>query len=401
MIVEVDRITDDAKCEMLYWSFNGQPDKKILMAWGDANLMSSRMYGDHIKMLSTRMTPDIDWQTILTAVSRLTVQHLRESSHEENINLAPASMKVDYLLDPIFPIGEPTTIYTAGGKGKSIFADYFCVLIQFGICAEGGLPFTPKPANVLYLDWEADSEIHRRYIQAIKKGLRIDDPEEIGYIHLDYPLAQVIDNVRRIVDKRKVEFVVIDSQMAATASGTRGMTEAQVASEYYNLLRSLGCTSLTIDHITKVGMANENSVEAPYGSIVKYNRSRSQFELRLPDEADNNDHKEYAMLHRKFNLGRKLKPMGIAVDFVNNANELESISFKACRIEDSPMLSKSLTIRERLINELKRCGKGKIKDLAEMIGEPDKVDSVGVTLARYKKDFIKLGDGVYGLLQQS
>ena len=183
--------------------------------------------------------------------------------------------------------------------------------------------------------------------------------------------------------------------MAATATGTRGLTEAQVASEYYNVLNSFGVTTLTLDHITKQGMNGDNSNEAPYGSVVKYNRSRSQFELKLGDEFINSDEKKYALVHKKFNLGRKQAPIGICANFVNEGNKLISVSFSKFDIVDEPTLSKkALPLKELAINELKR-GQLSLAELAERL-DCNKDSLSNSVLGRYKDIFVNL-NGKWGL----
>jgi len=392
LIVKIEHLTDDASAIIKVI------DRGNTLHVANINLLVT----NSLTILANRLRKHkkLDWDAALSRISSYCTDKLGEIGLEENINAEPVTMKVEYLLDPIIPMNEPTTIYTAGGKGKSILADYFAVLIQFGIVSDGNLPFIPRQNNVLYLDWEADAETHRRYITAIKRGLKIKNTEEIKYIKFDRPLSKVIDAVRVIIKKYNIGLTIIDSQMAATASGTQGLTEAQVASEYYNNIHSLKCTTLTIDHITKQGMLSSNGIEAPYGSVVKYNRSRSQFELRLPDEEDDLDHKEFALLHRKFNLGRKQKPLGIAADFTNNDNELLQITFNACDLISSTTLSRVLPRVARMVNAIKELGgQASIKEIAEAIGEPENIDKISIQLANTKKIFIKISDGVYGLLQ--
>ncbi len=363
----------------------------------------------HINLLATRSLTELgnklskffkcDWGVILSQVAIECSNIIQFIGDCDNINAEPVTMSIEYLLEPILPKNEPTTIFTSGGKGKSIFADYLAVLVQFGICGDNGLAFTPSRHNVLYLDWEADKETHRRYITAIKKGMGIDNTDTIRYLRLDHPLAQVADGIRELIAQYDIGLIIIDSQMAATASGTRGLTEAQVASEYYNILRSFGITTLTIDHITKQAMSSDNN-DAPYGTVVKYNRSRSQFELKLADDYDDADHKEYALVHKKFNLGRKQKPIGIKADFINstNGNTLVELRFGSCDVKDNPQLNKILPKVDRIINYLQRQGKASIKDIAEAIGEnPEQISSL---LANKKNRFIKIERGVYGLLEK-
>lgn len=344
--VRIDRLTDDAEGIMIARDLNSN---RILHT-SKINLLSTRSLSELSKRLYKNKA--VDWDTILSLIANRCFDSLRDAGETVNIDQEPTNLKTDFLLHPIIPLGEPVTIFSAGGKGKSIFADYLAVLIQHGWVANHGLPFIPRMGNVLYLDWEGDAETHRKYIKAIKTGLGIDDKTFIAYRKLEYPLAQVIDEIRTEVFQKKIDLVIIDSQMAATASGTRGLTEAQVASEYYNLLRSLNCSTLTIDHVTKEGMGNVE-VTSPYGSVVKYNRSRSQFELRL-DEGEDDDHKEYVLLHKKYNLGRKERPLGFSVDFVNNDDILEKIEFKYLNLEDNENLSKTLQVWEQIAGVLKR-----------------------------------------------
>jgi len=380
--VRMERVSDDGKGEMVVTQINGGSTTEFLRT--GINLLSSSTMSQVGKRLERNL--EIDWDTILTYVTRLVVADLRDGGLSENINQEPESMRVEYLLAPILPLNEPTTVYTAGGKGKSILADYIAVLVQCGVAALGNLPFAPTQANVLYLDWEADAETHRRYITAIKRGLGLNDDNRIEYRRLEHPLSQVIKNVYPVIAQNGIGLVIIDSQMAATASGTRGLTEAQVASEYYNLIRSFGCTTLTIDHITKVDMRSDSGSEAPYGSVVKYNRSRSQFELRLPDDEDNSDHKEFALVHRKFNLGRKQPPLGIAVDFTNNDDELIRINFSRCDVTNNPRLVKTLPAWEQVRNAIfDGGGQLTIKEITEFTGLQS--NTVRLELNRHGKLF--------------
>ena len=392
LAIYVDRLTNDATGIISIKDRQGQTKHT-----SQIDLMATRSLAD----LSKRLTKiyKADWDTILDFIANHCYSSLRDGGETVNIDIEPATMKIEYLLTPILPIGEPVTLFTAGGKGKSIMADYFAVLVQHGYCSQGGLPFIPRgSANVLILDWESEEETHRRYISAIKRGLGITDYSFIAYRRIANPLSQVIDSIQAEVVAREIEFVILDSQMAATAGGSRSMSEAQQASEYYNLIRSFHCTTLTIDHITKASMSSTDGAEAPYGSIVKFNRSRSQFELRLPDDEEDRDHKEYALIHRKFNLGRKQKPLGIMCDFTNDGDTLIKIEYKALELEDSQTLRTVIPRRLRLIAALQRESKLSIKELANAVGEPDNDRKIGSQLANDKNTFKSFGDGIYGLL---
>jgi hypothetical protein len=395
LVVKIDRLTDD--CEGII----RVTDKGKSLYVSKINLLATRSLTELANRLNKNKR--LSWDTILSQIAIHCIDKLSSIGNLVNINEEPLTMQTEYLLDPILPLGQPTTMFSAGGKGKSTFCDYIAVLVQFGICSQGNLPFIPRQCNVLYLDWESDAETHKRFITAIKKGLGITDNTRIHYLSMEHPLAQVANSVRDYIRQYDIGFLIIDSQMAATASGTRGLTEAQIAGEYYNILRSFGITSLTIDHVTKQSMNGEGNNAAPYGSVVKYNRSRSQFELNLPEEEEDSDHKEYALVHKKFNLGRRLKPLGIAVDFENENNQLVSITFSSLDIKQNLILSKNVqSMPQRLIDALNSIGHGTAAELAEKIGEPLKMEIVATTLSRGSTGknprFIHLKDGGYGLL---
>jgi len=393
--MKCERVSDDAKGELVVIHDNGIGTKELLRT--SVNLMSLPTM-DKIATRLLKNSKDIDWQAALQYCTKLVVSALREGGIQENINQEPKIMRIPLLIDPIIPLNMPTTIFSAGGKGKSTIADYFAILVQFGICADGNLPFVPMQANVLYLDWEADADTHRRYITAIKRGLHIDNDEPILYRQMSNPLINSVEYVRSQVAQFDIGFIIIDSVMAATATSGHGQSESTIASEFYNCLNSFRCTSLSIDHITKSDMSS-NQATAPFGSVSKFNRSRAQYELK--SDEDDSDHKEYALVSKKFNPGRSRKPIGMAVDFYNDSDDtLQSIRFSACDIgSNNDLAERVLTKRQRIINILQSEGTAAIKDIAEMLNEPDNTKSIGVILAKDKKTFVKIGTGKYGLLE--
>ena len=388
--IYVDRLTSDAVA-----IFSIKDRQGTLRHTSQINLMAIRSVSELAKKLVN--VYKTDWGIILDFIVGQCYASLRDGGETANVDIEPVTMEIKYLLAPVLPLGEPVTIFTAGGVGKSILADYFAVLVQHGYCSGGGLPFIPRgAANTLILDWESEEETHRRYITAIKRGLGITDYSFIAYRRLENPLSQVIESIQAEIVERQIEFVILDSQMAATAGGSRSMSEAQQAGEYYNLIRSFHCSTLTIDHITKASMSNTDGAEAPYGSIVKYNRSRSQFELRLPTEDEDNDHKEFALIHRKFNLGRKQKPLGISCDFTNDGDKLIKIEYKSLELRESPLLSKTLPLRVRAMDLLKDESIMTSDDMASRLGCPKDTLENSV-LYRYKDIFTKPEKGMWGL----
>lgn len=348
------------------------------------------------KTLASDFTDLLPWGEILEYVVHETLRRYRSIGLPDDMDTAPEIRCIEYAVEKLLPRNLPTTIYAPGGRGKSIFADFLAVLYQYGLTAPGGLPFISRQGNVLYLDYEAELELHRRYIEAIKAGMGISEHRQMRYLNCDTPITAIISELRDLVKTDDIELVIIDSQMAATAGGLKGITDAQIASEYYNCLHSLHCTTLTIDHVSKDAMKFGDTTSSPYGSVVKYNRARSLYELRSQQEVES-DHMELALVHHKFNLGKRQSSLGIAIDFYNNdQEELEKIEFSSCNLADNPLLEKSQSYKQRLINALRDIGKGTTKELAEYLEAPQ--DAVRVNLNRYADTFVKLSKTEWGLL---
>jgi len=383
--VEANHITDDGKCELYFYHQNGD-SKPVLMHWGGANFLSSTYLREFTKSLSTRISTDLDWQTILTIISRLTMQHLREGPPIENMNLPPSTAKLEYQLYPIVLKGEPTTIYGPGGFGKSILADFIAVLVQCNVAAAN---WTPIAGNVLYLDWEANLTRHQQCVQAIKKGLEIDDTDIIRYQFCEHDLVSMADSIRKRVRDEKIDLVIIDSQMAATASPRPGTDASTVASAYYNTLRSFHCSSLTIDHVNKTGMQDDSAGDTAYGSVVKYNRSRNQWLVKRTQEPEE-DAIELSLMHKKFNYGMIRKSIGLRIEYTNVDDVLTSIRFNHCSLEDNPILARTMTLTDRVIAALRDgpCSVDKLLDNIEA-----KEASVRKTLGRGVERGLFIKDG--------
>jgi len=352
------------------------------------NLRSPKARQDIVKRLEALSLPvDFNYLSLVDQVCDLAIDSLRKETPLENINLPAAEQApLEYLLYPILIKNEPTTIYGAGGFGKSILADLIAAMVQFNMVGLGWLVHT---GNVLYLDWETNANTHKNYIRAIKAGLGIDDNAEILYRFCERDMIDDIGAIQKIVAEKKIDLVIIDSQMAATANPRPGLDASQVASAYYNALRTLHTTTLTIDHITKMGMSEFGDSDTAYGSVVKYNRARKQF-LVKKTQVPGDDFIEMALVNKKFNLGKLHKPIGIRINFTNDDNgNPERIDFLDCAIVDNPELARTMPMWERIANELKT-GPHTLAEIADTLDTTQA--SAKTILYKYKTAFVKVDD---------
>lgn len=383
--IRAERYDDDGYAELSFFLKNETGENLLLPA--KVNLLSIPTMNSVVKRLERNST-EIPWPDILTYVAGKTMEYARRGEPVKDVGKKPETMKVEYQLSPILEKNEPTTIYSPGGYAKSYLAAYIACVVQFNCkgITDSHNCWLPTAGNVLYLDWESSSQDHERRVWAIKQGLGINTEETFSYLFCHQPLVADIYNIQRKIAERKIALLIVDSQMAAEGYGAN---PSQVSSQYYNALRSLHCTSLTLDHVSKAEwgkLADADSL-GPYGSVVKFNRSRSQFEIKKSQTAGE-DFMELALIHRKHNEGRLLKPIGIRIDFHNNTDgELEKVTFKACDISDNPQLSKVQTLKDRLIGILEG-GSMAVKELAEETGKSE--TAVRVELHRHKEVFIKV-----------
>jgi len=311
--VMAERITDEGYAELLFYSVNGTGES--LWHRSKVNLLATPTMNSLAKRL-TENSLDIPWADVLTHITNKTVEIARRGEPMVPVGKKPETLKVTYQLAPILEKNQPATIYGPGGSAKSYLADFIAVLVQINVAGitDSKSYWMPVAGNVLYLDWEASKEDHDRRVWAIKRGLGIDSDETFLYRFCSQPLVSDIHSIQSLVSNNNIDLVIIDSQMAVSGYGTDA---SQVASQFYNALRSLLCTSLTLDHVSKEDWKNSDSV-GPYGSVVKYNRSRSQFAIKKSQDAGEN-FIELSLIHRKHNEGKLLKPIGIRIKFNENS----------------------------------------------------------------------------------
>ena len=376
----------DGHTELSFFSGNGTD--QVLLDQNTINLLSPRTKDAQARKLE-KLRADIPWDDALTWITHLTMEIARQSEPPRPVGKKPETMKVEFQLLPILERNQPTTIYSPGGYAKSYLAAYIACLVQFN--CKGitylGKDWTPTPGNVLYLDWESSFRDHARRVWAVKQGLGITTEETFEYLFCHQPLIADVRNIQRLVIEKKISLVIIDSQMAASGYGPDA---SQISSQFYNALRSLQCTTLSLDHVSKAewGKMLDADSLGPYGSVVKFNRSRSQFEIKKSQTAGE-DFIELALIHRKHNEGRLLKPIGIRIEFHNNPDgELGKVTFKACDMSDNPELSKVQTLKDRLTGILAG-GSISLKELVETLDKPE--TTVRATLNRHKDTFVNLG----------
>ena len=229
---------------------------------------------------------------------------------------------------------------------------------------------------------------------AVKRGLGIEGEGTFLYRRCTQPFVRDLPQIQRLVAEHDVKLIITDSQIAASSYGP---DPAQVASQYYNAGRSLRCSGLTIDHVSKEEMraSMDSDSTGPYGSVVKGQRARQTFEIRK-HQAPDQDYLDLDLIHRKCNEGKLLDHVGIRITFVNDSNGLlDKVTFTSLDIATHPVFGAARPVPQRLVDALAE-GDLSIKQLHELM--PDKSeDTIRVNLNRYKdKLFVKRNNDRWG-----
>jgi hypothetical protein len=112
------------------------------------------------------------------------------------------------------------------------------------------------PIFVLYLDFEQRSVDIKEQCELIRCGLGIKPPidgiYDILYMYLYQRLIDCVEQIREVVKTHDIKLVIIDS--VGLACGGEG-DDVKAVVPYFQALRSLGVTTLSLDHTTTKGNA--------------------------------------------------------------------------------------------------------------------------------------------------
>lgn len=352
-------------------------------------LLSQNFQRDLAKRLSEYDTVlDVtQWNQLVLYVCHRAVQHHRRG--EPTILLKDSNAttnKIDWLVHPILERNAATTIFAPGGYLKSYIACYLGLLVhhdRIGLTEGKKQGWVPKQANVMYLDYESGPDSHTRRGKALKHGLGIDADDIFYYRQCTQPLAQEVEDLRREVVEHEIELVIVDSQLAAV-DGNPNDSEPNQA--YYNALRALHCTTLTLDHSPKT----TEGQATPFGSVTKWNRARSVFEIKKHQEVGEK-HVVVSLAHRKNNEGKLLEPIGIRFDFDEDTEgNLVSVYARPADVSEFEELSGDLPQWQQIKNQILAAGEPiTIKEIAEGTGLT--TEKVRARLHEHKDKFVKLG----------
>ncbi len=377
---DINRIKESSdhelKCELKLTS--SRPTSAGHLRGGRLNLTSPAARNTFAKSLAARDS-DVDWDLIMEQISVAVLQEWRQGSPmvelDGNIDV-PALAK--WLVQPIIQLNNPTLIYGPGSTGKSWFGQYIAVLADASM-SHGG--FDVEPCTVLYLDWETDQIELGSRVTMIRRGLGLEGTAHILYKSMNQGLYTDIEKIREICLEYSVGLVIIDS----LGSACMGEPEsAEVVLRMFSSLRSLGVSSLCIDHTNKEGTL--------FGSVYKFNSSRQVFEAKK-SQVEGQNQLVLGLFHKKSNNSRLIKPLGFELQF-NEENH--SIIIVRQDVKDTA-LEEHMKVADRISNALSKFGKMTVPEIADEIAKEESHVRKELSYGKKSGRFILLAQGKWAL----
>jgi len=289
-----------------------------------------------------------DWDGMLTQLIRGVLDLHRIGEPEIDLRSYSPDLQTRWVLEPFVERGGPTILFADGGTGKSFFAMAIAVSVSSGRPVVGHLRSEACP--VLYLDWETDADTVQERIQAIRWAAGISEAPPIYYRRQSASLIESSSEIRRIIARRVVGLVVVDSLGAARGGEPES---ADLTIRTFNAARSWGVPWLAVDHVTK---AAGNDSTKPFGSAYTPNLSRLTWSMDKADE-DRASQKVALVNRKQNNIGRQ-PSIGYRMIFERDSEDvLVSLAFKQFDLAADGDLGRRASTAERILSSLASGGK--------------------------------------------
>src|SRR3990172_1124888 len=225
--------------------------------------------------------PECDWDALLEQMCVYTLRKYRSGSPVEEIWTSGESVPPAYLIKPLIIKNYPTIFFGDPSSGKSTLAQLLIATLT--------LPWYDNPLNLevvaehepypcLVLDYETDRDTVQWQIGCIQRGMEL--PEfSFHYRRCYLPLPDDVDEIIKAIDTTGAKVLIIDS-LGPACGGE--LNEARPALAYFNALRKLNRTSITLAHNAKNSEGKGKSV---YGSMFFHALARSIWEIKKVQES--------------------------------------------------------------------------------------------------------------------
>jgi hypothetical protein len=249
----------------------------------------------------------------------------------------------------------------AGGSVKS----YFALAVSRAVATGTDLPglHVAGAMPVLYLDFETSQERQERRLAALCRGLDLTSSPGIVYRRMVRPLIDDIAAVRVLVRQRQIGLVVVDSVGYAMAGAAARGDPSSETIRFYQVLRSLETTALTISHVTKISLLDDKDLGTPYGSIFNLNSPQGGvFAVRKDAGSLETGQITFALVQVKVNEGPPHPPITFTFDFRTPGKAI----LRAADLKDAPDLMERMNNTYR-VRRFLEAGERSVEEIAEAL----------------------------------
>ncbi|SRR5579885_531114 len=273
---------------------------------------------------------EASWEEIERLKQEIAAEELQEEPNKLTSLSEYTPQAMTWLLKGAIPDKFPTTIYGDGGLGKSYLGLYFAILAAKGGESFLGLEFPQEARNILYLDWELDKDEFSRRAGKIAIGLGLPNvPGNLFYYSPEKSLSRLLPGLERTLKANRIQFLIIDSLGASCVDPE----EVGDIVEVFGQIKNLGIATLILDHQSKMQSQDNYNQKTPYGSVYKYNLSRSVFQLSCIGREENQI--SLMLRHKKANFGRLIEDL--TFDIVFEEDRVMFLESKALTPEEKEM----------------------------------------------------------------
>jgi hypothetical protein len=267
---------------------------------------------------------------------------------------------VSWIIKDLIPAGYPSTVFGAGGDGKSFLSLDLAIHVAAG--ADSWLGFNIAPARVLYLDFELDRNVQATRAYDLAAGMGLDaPPDNLLYLSaLEMDTHTAFAKALHICQNQDVRLVVVDSIGPAMLGDAESSADViGFMDRYIKPFRAAGVAVLMVDHQAKVIKGENAKDKLPFGSVYKTNLSRSIIQVRGKwDECVLNAQ----LRHVKTNFGPKQDEFEARFTFYK-----DKITVRPVKDGQGAFDGENVTAADKILEAL-RNGPQYPEDLAEITG---------------------------------
>jgi hypothetical protein len=144
----------------------------------------------------------------------------------------------------------------------------------------------------------------------IAEGLGMKSvPERLSYYSPEKSLYKLLPDLKGIIEATSIRFLILDSLGAACVDPDN----VGDIVELFTKLKNLGIATLILDHQSKLQYQDNYNTKTPYGSVYKYNLSRSVFQLSCVAREENRI--SLQLRHKKANFSGFTKELTFDINF--------------------------------------------------------------------------------------